>query len=108
MLRTALEEDAWREGIEVLSGLPNWITLRVSSRLVTAERLIHFMTRVPHDVDNAERDTLMLAFREVLMNAMEHGAGFNPEQAVGGVGGPDAPRHRVLHPRSGAGSAGRT
>ena len=82
MLRTALEEDAWRDGIEVLSGLPHWITLRVSSRLVTAERLIHFMTGYRTDVDSAERDTLMLAFREVLMNAMEHGAGFNPVQAI--------------------------
>lgn len=82
MLRTALAEDAWREGIEVLSGLPHWITLRVSSRLVTAERLIHFMTRYRTDVNDAERDTLMLAFREVLMNAMEHGAGFHPEQVV--------------------------
>jgi anti-sigma regulatory factor (Ser/Thr protein kinase)/DNA-binding NarL/FixJ family response regulator len=82
MVRTALEEDAWREGIEVLSGLPNWITLRVSSRLVTAERLIHFMTEYRTDVPDEERDTLMFAFREVLMNAIEHGAGLNPERAV--------------------------
>ena len=82
MLRIAVAEDEWREGIEVLSGLPHWITLRVSSRLVTAERLIRFMTEYRADVDSAERDTLMFAFREVLMNAMEHGAAFNPEQVV--------------------------
>jgi len=82
MLRLAVAEDQWREGIEVLSGLPHWITLRVSSRLVTAERLIRFMTEYRADVDSAERDTLMFAFRELLMNAMEHGAGFNPEQVI--------------------------
>jgi anti-sigma regulatory factor (Ser/Thr protein kinase)/DNA-binding NarL/FixJ family response regulator len=82
MVRTALAEDAWRDAIEVLSGLPHWITLRISSRLVTAERLIHFMSEYRSDVGGADRDTLMLAFREVLMNAIEHGAGFDAEQAV--------------------------
>ena len=28
------------------------------------------------------RQEIMLAFREILMNAMEHGAAFNPEQVV--------------------------
>lgn len=74
--------DDWREGIEVISGLPNWISLRVSSRRVTAERLVRFMTEYRSDLPDADRQDLMTAFREMLLNAMEHGAGFDPEKVV--------------------------
>ena len=43
MIRRALEATNWRDGIEVVSGLPNWFTLRVASHLLTAERLMRFM-----------------------------------------------------------------
>lgn len=82
MARTALEDADWHDGIEVSSGLPHWITLRVSCRLVTAERLTRFMTEYRSDLPSAERDLLMTAFREMLLNAMEHGAGFDPEKVI--------------------------
>jgi anti-sigma regulatory factor (Ser/Thr protein kinase)/DNA-binding NarL/FixJ family response regulator len=78
----ALKEGHWRDSIEVVSGLPNWMTLRVSSGRLTAERLVRFMTEYRSDVPEAERDLLMTAFREMLMNAMEHGAGFDPEKVI--------------------------
>jgi anti-sigma regulatory factor (Ser/Thr protein kinase) len=34
------------------------------------------------DLAEDDRDSLMTAFREMLMNAMEHGAGFDPEKVV--------------------------
>jgi len=34
------------------------------------------------DVSEHVRDDLLFAFREVLMNAMEHGAGFDPEKVI--------------------------
>ena len=34
------------------------------------------------DLPSAERDLLMTAFREMLLNAMEHGAGFDPEKVI--------------------------
>ena len=82
MARAAIEDVAWRDGIEVTSGLPHWITLRVSCRLVTADRLTRFMTEYRSDLPSAERDLLMTAFREMLLNAMEHGAGFDPEKVI--------------------------
>ena len=42
VIAEAAAVDNWRHGIEVISGLPNWISLRVSSRRVTAERLVRF------------------------------------------------------------------
>jgi anti-sigma regulatory factor (Ser/Thr protein kinase) len=56
--------------------------MRVNCRLITAERLLTFAkelsTRLPTDT----REEMMFALREILMNAMEHGAAFNPEQVV--------------------------
>ena len=78
----ALNESNWRDGIEVVSGLPHWVQLRVACRLLTGERLVRFMTEYRSDVPEDERDLLMTAFREMLMNAMEHGAGFDEEKVV--------------------------
>ena len=82
MARTALAADNWRDGIQIRSGLPNWLTLRVACRLMTADRLTRFMTEWRGDLPSAERDLLMTAFREMLLNAMEHGAGFDPGKVI--------------------------
>lgn len=82
MARRAIQETQWSDGIEVVSGVPNWITLRVRCRVVTAERLLRFMTELRTDMPGRERDLLMTAFRELLMNAMEHGAGFDPDKVI--------------------------
>ena len=82
MARRAIQETHWNDGIEVVSGVPNWITLRVRCRVVTAERLMRFMTELRTDMPGPERDLLMTAFRELLMNAMKHGAGFDPDKVI--------------------------
>jgi CheY-like chemotaxis protein len=82
MTRRAIDAVDWRDGIVVDSGLPDWISLTVSCRMVTAERLVHFMSEYRRDLPEDDRDNLMAAFREMLMNAMEHGAGFDPEKVV--------------------------
>jgi anti-sigma regulatory factor (Ser/Thr protein kinase)/ActR/RegA family two-component response regulator len=82
MAKRAIDAVDWRDGITVESGLPNWISLTVSCQHVTAERLIHFMSEYRRDLPEGDRDDLMTAFREMLMNAMEHGAGFDPEKVI--------------------------
>jgi anti-sigma regulatory factor (Ser/Thr protein kinase)/ActR/RegA family two-component response regulator len=82
MTKRAIDAAHWRDGITVESGLPKWISLTVNCRHLTAERLIHFMTEYRRDLPEDDRDDLMIAFREVLMNAMEHGAGFDPDRVV--------------------------
>jgi anti-sigma regulatory factor (Ser/Thr protein kinase)/CheY-like chemotaxis protein len=82
MIKSAADATPWQNGIEVVSALPHWITLRVSCRLITAERLVRFMTEYRTDVADDDRFRLMTAFREMLLNAMEHGAGFDPEKVV--------------------------
>ena len=82
MVRSAIQASEWRDGIEVVSGLQNWLTLRVACRLLTADRLTRFISEWRADVPSDERDLLMTAFREMLLNAMEHGAGFDPHKVI--------------------------
>jgi anti-sigma regulatory factor (Ser/Thr protein kinase)/CheY-like chemotaxis protein len=83
MARAALNaEKDWQHGIEVVSGLPRWLTLRVECDLVSADRLTRFMTEWRSDLPSEDRDLLMTAFREMLLNAMEHGAGFDPGKVI--------------------------
>ncbi|MCC7124620.1 MAG: ATP-binding protein, partial [Acidobacteria bacterium] len=81
-IRQALDDDGWQSGIEVTSALPEWIALRVACRRVNAERITRFMNELAGDLPATERYQLITAFREVLLNAMEHGAGFDPNKVV--------------------------
>jgi anti-sigma regulatory factor (Ser/Thr protein kinase) len=82
MVSSALDVEGWRDGIQVVSGLPHWLTLRVSCHLLTADRLVRFITELQPSTPNADRDLLIAAFRELLLNAMEYGAGFDAEKVV--------------------------
>ena len=82
LLSTAFRDADWRDSIEVRSASPDWISLRVTSRLLTAERLTQFMRELASDQEDDTREHLAFAFREVLLNAMEHGTGFDPDQVV--------------------------
>ena len=82
MATRAIEATNWKDGIEVLSARPDWIALKVASRKLTAERLVRLMDELKSDLPDPEREALITAFREILLNAMEHGAGFDPELVV--------------------------
>ena len=81
MILSAAEGPCWDEGIEVLSATPNWIRLAASCDLRTAERLVQFINEVA-DLPDGEREHVATAFREILFNAIEHGAQFNPNEFV--------------------------
>lgn len=78
----ALDADNWKNGIEVISALPNWISLKVACRRVTADRLTRFINELSAGLPKDDRNDLATAFREVLLNAMEHGAGFDPQKVI--------------------------
>jgi anti-sigma regulatory factor (Ser/Thr protein kinase) len=81
MIRIAMTEPFWDDGIDVLSGKPNWVRLCVRCDLATANRLLQFY-REASNLDDAETEEVATAFREILMNAMEHGGKFDPSQHV--------------------------
>jgi DNA-binding response OmpR family regulator len=81
MIEMSLEEECWDDGIEVLSATPSWIRLMVRCDQGTIERMAHFFQEMA-DLPETERTQVAAAFRELLLNAAGHGAGFNPEQYI--------------------------
>jgi anti-sigma regulatory factor (Ser/Thr protein kinase) len=82
MIRMATEAPVWDDGIELESSTLEWIKLRVRCQIRTADRLLQFMKEIS-DLPDREREQVGMAFREILLNAMEHGGGLDPETYVG-------------------------
>src|SRR5271166_3115650 len=72
-LHNALSTPVPGDDIKILSDKPNWISLQIRCRLATADRLSQFVRELPSDLDPEEREHVATAFRELLMNAVEHG-----------------------------------
>jgi anti-sigma regulatory factor (Ser/Thr protein kinase)/CheY-like chemotaxis protein len=81
MVRMAVAEPAWDDGIEVISATPEWISVIVRCDTKTAARLAHFFQEIS-DLPDPEKGNVAMAFHELLLNAMEHGGKFDPEQYV--------------------------
>jgi CheY-like chemotaxis protein len=81
-LQAALSIIVNRDDIKVLSDLPNWISLQLRCKLSTVERLTQFLRELPSDLQPDEREHIAVAFRELLMNAIEHGGHLDPEKTV--------------------------
>jgi len=83
IVRMALDSPAWDDGIEVVSAIPQWIKLHVRCEIQAADRLLLFMREIADlDLPDEERANVGTAFREMLLNAMEHGGQFDPSQYV--------------------------
>jgi anti-sigma regulatory factor (Ser/Thr protein kinase)/ActR/RegA family two-component response regulator len=82
LTKGAASDSEWRDDIQILSARPGWVSVRVNCRLITAERLLTFAKELSSRLPEETRQEMMYALREILMNAMEHGAAFNPEQVV--------------------------
>lgn len=78
----AASDSQWRDDIQILSARPGWVSVRVNCRLITAERLMTFANELSAQLPEDTRQEMMQALREILLNAMEHGAAFNAEQVV--------------------------
>jgi anti-sigma regulatory factor (Ser/Thr protein kinase) len=81
MVAIAMSSPCWDDGIEVASATPDWINLFVRCDPHTADRLLQFMREIA-DLPEKELHDAGVAFREMLLNAMEHGGHFDPNQYV--------------------------
>jgi anti-sigma regulatory factor (Ser/Thr protein kinase)/CheY-like chemotaxis protein len=81
IVRSAATEPFWDDGIELLSATPEWISIIARCDKKTADRLVQFFQEVS-DLPAPERDDVAVAFREMLLNAIEHGGNFDPNQYV--------------------------
>lgn len=68
--------------IEVISAKPDWIELLVPCRLEMAERLASFLQPLNMHLPETTRDSVEVAFRELLLNAIEWGGRFDPSRKV--------------------------
>ena len=82
MMENAVRLPACDDCIRVISALPEFLSLRIRCTLATADRLLQFMEEMKFDLDPEERAGVATAFRELLINAIEHGGNLNPEQWV--------------------------
>lgn len=78
----AASDSEWNDDFQVLSARPGWVSVRVSCRLINAERLMSFASQLAAQLPEEDLQDMMQAFREILINAMEHGAAFDPDQVV--------------------------
>ena len=81
LLEHAVDEPVWDDGIETIQGTLEHVVLAVRCDLKTLDRLIQFMREVPF-LPPQESEDVAFAFREIVMNAMEHGGKFDPQKFV--------------------------
>jgi len=79
MVHAAMAAPCWDDGIEVLSATLAWIRVMARCDIETADRLVQFLRGV-RDPDVPE--AIISAFREILLNAIEHGGHFDSSQYV--------------------------
>lgn len=82
LIAQALNAPNWERDIAVVSARPNWITLRVRCKLETADRLVQFMREMRMELPEQEREDVATAFRELLLNAIEHGGQGDPRKKL--------------------------
>jgi two-component system, OmpR family, response regulator len=82
MVQQALDSPAWRDDIRVTSSRPEWVTLEVQCKLEAAERATHLTRELASDLDSNTAEDLTSAFRELLLNGIEHGGKSNPHKRV--------------------------
>ncbi|HKW31895.1 MAG TPA: ATP-binding protein [Candidatus Acidoferrum sp.] len=81
IVRCAMSEPLWDDGIELVSATPEWISLIVRCDRKTADRLVQFFQEMS-DLPHPDREDVATAFREMLLNAIEHGGNFDPNEYV--------------------------
>jgi CheY-like chemotaxis protein len=77
----ALKQDA-SPPIEVISAKPHWVELLIPCTREAAERIQSFLMRLEADLPDDLRNTIGLAFKELLLNAVEWGGKLDPNRKV--------------------------
>ena len=88
MAERALRQDA-SPPIEVISAKPHWVELLIPCTREAAERIQSFLMKLEADLPDDLRNIMGLAFKELLLNAVEWGGKLDPNRKV-----------RIAHVRS--------
>jgi anti-sigma regulatory factor (Ser/Thr protein kinase)/ActR/RegA family two-component response regulator len=79
---SAIEADNSAAGIEVLSADRSWISVRMNCDLLNADRLTAFFKQFQMTLPERPPEEMMIAFEEILNNAIEHGAQNDPSKLL--------------------------
>ena len=82
LVQQALDCDTWQDDIRVVSARPEWITLDVRCKIDAADRTTHFLREITAHLSAQISEDVASAFRELLMNAIEHGGKSDPHKRV--------------------------
>jgi CheY-like chemotaxis protein len=77
----ALRQDALGL-IEIVSAKPEWVELLIPCTREAADRVHSFLKKLDARLPEEQRDTIGLAFRELLLNAVEWGGKLDPKRKV--------------------------
>jgi CheY-like chemotaxis protein/anti-sigma regulatory factor (Ser/Thr protein kinase) len=88
VVERALKENA-SPPIEVISAKPHWVELLIPCTHEAAERIQSFLMKLEADLPDELRNIIGLAFKELLLNAVEWGGKLDPNRKV-----------RIAHVRS--------
>jgi DNA-binding NarL/FixJ family response regulator len=78
----ALQAVDWQDELKVISARPDWLSLDVRCKMDAAERTTQFFREVHADLPPQTREDIAAAFRELLLNGIEHGANSDPRKRV--------------------------
>jgi anti-sigma regulatory factor (Ser/Thr protein kinase)/CheY-like chemotaxis protein len=82
LVQQALECETWQDDIRVISARSEWITLDVRCKIDAADRTTHFLREITAHLSSQAGEDIAAAFRELLMNAIEHGGKNDPHKRV--------------------------
>lgn len=82
MVAYALEATEWQDDIRVISARPEWMTFEVRCKIDAADRTTHFLREMLADLPPNICEDVGGAFRELLMNGIEHGGKNDPRKRV--------------------------
>ncbi|HEY3835276.1 MAG TPA: response regulator [Bryobacteraceae bacterium] len=81
-IQQALVSDNEGDDIRILSAKPTWVSLSLRCKMEIADRILNFLRAMDVDLTHEEQDRIATAFRELLINAIEHGGHSDPEKRV--------------------------
>jgi anti-sigma regulatory factor (Ser/Thr protein kinase)/ActR/RegA family two-component response regulator len=79
---SAIKADNFDDGIEVLSADRDWISVRMNCDMLNASRLTAFFKQFQMTLPERPPEEMMVAFEEILHNAIEHGAQNDPSKLM--------------------------
>jgi len=82
MVQQALDSGSAPDDILVVSARPEWITLGIRCKMDAADRATQFFRELETALPAQVREDAAAAFRELLLNAIEHGGKSDPHKRV--------------------------